>query len=125
MAGAFLIYELIVGDWVELICQLYLFCFDGVRWFGDLTGVFAGVFGKDFFRGTGEGDSVVPASPPLRPSAERRRLFEARVYGTAEAVPLSRTGVFRSLRRFALALPLGGMAWRRRFALCANTHPSR
>jgi len=40
----FLIYELIVGDWVELVRQVYLLCFDGVRRFGDLTDVFAGVF---------------------------------------------------------------------------------
>jgi hypothetical protein len=49
VAGAFLIYELIVGDWVELICKLYLICFHEVMWFGDLTSVFAGVFGGKNF----------------------------------------------------------------------------
>jgi hypothetical protein len=42
LAGAFLFYGLIVADWVELMCKLYVVCFHGVKWFGDLTGVFAG-----------------------------------------------------------------------------------
>ena len=33
----------IVADWVKLLCQLYLVCFHGVRWFVGLTRVFAGV----------------------------------------------------------------------------------
>ena len=41
MAGAFLFYGLIVADWVELMCKLYLVCFHGVKWFGGLTRVFA------------------------------------------------------------------------------------
>ena len=82
---------------MELICQLYLFCFDGVRWFGDLTGVFAGVFGERFFRGSEEGDSVV--SPIRLRSGLHSGLWQSGgassrrvVYGTAEAVPLSKTG---------------------------------
>jgi hypothetical protein len=85
VAGAFLIYELIVGDWMELICKLYSLFFHGVSWFVDLTSVFTIVFGERIFfilfrllRDTEEGSSVVPAAPPLRPSADRKRLFEAR-----------------------------------------------
>ena len=64
MAGAFLFYGLIVADWVELMCKLYLVCFHGVKWFGDLTSIFAGEidekrksepFGRADARGDDEG----------------------------------------------------------------------
>jgi len=42
LAEAFFESVLIVADWVELMCNVDLFCLEGVRWFGGLTRVFAG-----------------------------------------------------------------------------------
>jgi hypothetical protein len=39
MAGAFLFYELIVPDCVELVCKLYLVCFPIVMRYWGLTSV--------------------------------------------------------------------------------------
>jgi hypothetical protein len=37
LAGAFLIAEFSIADGVELLCQLDVACFDGVRWLGGWT----------------------------------------------------------------------------------------
>ena len=64
MAEAFFDSVLSIADWVELMCKLYLVCFYGVKWFGDLTSVFAGEidekrksepFGRADARGDDEG----------------------------------------------------------------------
>lgn len=42
-AGAFFDLSSIVADWEKLSGERYLFCLHGVKWFGELTRIFAGV----------------------------------------------------------------------------------
>jgi hypothetical protein len=45
--GAFFDSLLIIADWVKLLGNVYVVCFNGVMWFGGLTRVFAGVGRRD------------------------------------------------------------------------------
>ena len=90
LAGAFSIYELIVADWVKLIGQLYLVCFDRVRWVWYLTDVLLVFFGGKILSRYWRRRFIVPPirlrsglHSGLRQSGGAS--FEARCCGTASS----------------------------------------